>query len=617
MSRAKYYISFDAGVNYSEFFPTNEPKISLVREGDEIFKRWKVDKFRIGRTKNQVVFDTISGMFFDSAYFATDLLYKVNILGTDKFFFIDPVTNISLDNQNMVYECTPDANDEYRPILQQYDKKWQDRTANKIFGDSDGIYYPKLNTASFLNIDFTTFLDAAGSVSYTNTTLGSTTARNDLDVVTTTGMIVIVVIKNRAIVGRSPAIQLIDGGGVVKSNQETIGANGVYYLTQTANGANILVELSQLDLSGASSGSFDYEIYYPVLQVSGESLYNCLNNVINGASYINAGIVIQSTILWNDALPTNPPPNIDAYITANPTKDYVLQTAAIWNYLHLARTDSFTTAKEDIIETSLKDVMAILRKLRMWWFIDNDGEFRIEHEYYFRDYTAQADMTSVAYAPDKPEVDQRVYRYEKGDSYTQINYSEQNQDTEDWVASPVEFSATLTTNNAKDVSYSTLTTDFEYVRDNPGDASSSGLMLLRMTSATGIIAIDQSTLTPTNYYANAYLSWAWLFVNYYDYFAEAETGTINNGIAHTYVHVKEYLKQGNIKFRMVADLDWKRPFTLALGTGWVEAAEYAPETGMYKIDVGFNPYSLVIYVVDSEDIGTFIVDDDGSTFITI
>lgn len=617
MSRARYYISFTAGVTYLEFWPSNEPKVDLRIEGNEIFKRWKVDKFRISRTKNELVFDTIAGMFFDPAYFGTDLYYKINVLGTDKFLFIDPVTSVSLDTQNNVYEATPDVNDNYRVILQQYEKKWQQRTADTLFGNSSQFYYPFLDIGTFANVDITTFSDAAQTITWQNDggTIGY--ARNPLVAGNFIDSIITVIIKGFS--GDPLTLKLVDESfNDVSLATGSISGNGKYQLIQTGGAVSVYLEMRVA--SGMSiSGVFSYQIFYPLMETSGGLVHDVLDDIINGASFMNLALTIDSTILWNDALPTNPPAPISTYITANPTNDYVLQGAAIYNYLWIARTDSFTTAKEDLLEYSLKDIMAILRKLRLYWFIDNDNHFRIEHERYFRDFTAQADLTSATYAPDKPEVDQRVYRYERSDSYSQLNYSEQNQEHEDWIAYPVLFPVLQTSKSAKDITFSDLTTDYEYVRDNPTTASSSGLILLRMIvmDTDYLVDIDQSTITTTNYYCNAKLSWAWLFANYYNYFAEAETGTINNAVAKTYTHVKEYLKQGNVRFRMVADLDWKRPFTLIEGIGWVEAAEYSPETGMYKIDVGYNPYTVDVYVVDSEDIGISIVDDDGTTEIIL
>ena len=611
--RDRYYISFNAGVTYLEFFPTNEPKLTLSVEGSEIFKRWKVDKFRIGRTKNITVFDTIAGMFFDPLYFGIDLLYKINVLGVDKFFFIDPVTSVSLDNQNMVYEATPDPNDVYRPILQQYERKWQQKTIDTLFGKSDPFFYPVLDTGTFTNVDITNFSDAGNTVTWQNDAMTIGYARNPLVAGNFVDSIITVIIMGFS--GDPFTLKLVDESFAdVSVATGDITGNGKYQIIQT--GGAVSVYLQMRVASGMSiSGVFSYQIFYPLTRTSGGSFHDVIANILNSASYMNLGLTIDSTILWNDALPTNPP----AGITYSAINDYVLGTAAIWNGLWILRTDTFTTAKEDLLEYALKDIMFLLKKLRMYWFIDDDGHFRIEHERYFREFTVQADLTSVTYAPDKPEVDQRVYRYERTDSYNQLNYSEQNQEHEDWIAFPVNFPVLQTSKSTKDISFAELSTDYEYVRDNPGTASSTGLMLLRTIpmDTDYLIDIDQSTITPANYYANAKLSWAWLFANYYNYFAEAETGTINNGIAHTYTHVKEYLKQGNVKFHMTSDLDWKRPFTLIEGTGWVESADYIPATGMYKIDVGFNPYTVDIYVVDSDDMSIMIVDDDGTTEIVL
>jgi hypothetical protein len=362
----------------------------------------------------------------------------------------------------------------------------------------------------------------------------------------------------------------------------------------------------------------DYEIFYPKSTISGDLLVDVIQAAIvtkmGLASYLNN---IKSTYLWNDALPTDTPPNIDTYITANPTNDYVVEGTAIWNDLWLARADGFTTETEELLELSLKDLMDALKtQLRAWWYIDTDGKFRIEHEKYFRDYTAQADLTSVTYAPDKPEVDARVYTYEKTGLFSQINYSEQNQNNPDWISFPTEFTPKQTSKEIKDVSLSSFSSDIQYITDNPSDASSSGWVFLRMEpmDTNYIIAIDESALTAGDYYLNTKLGWAFLQENYYGYFAEAADGTVNEA-AFTFDHVREFLKQDNIRFRMTSDFDWKKPFTLLEGTGWVEACEYDVESGMYKINVGLNPYSIEITVVDSTDTSITITDDGGDDII--
>ena len=599
--RDRYYISFNAGVAYSEFWPTNTPKITYRRQSGEIFMRPFVDKFVIGRLKNTTVYDIIAADFYDKTKFATDYWYKIEVLGVPKFYFIGPVTDGKIEDETDVFEVTPKPRDTYRDIFQQYDKKWQDRTANQIFGDGDSFRRPLLNTNKFVNTDFTAWVaDIAYSVDYGNNTNGECTALNQLVVATADTDRIIILIKNINIVaGADPTMSIVNSLGVHKSAPITLSANGKYTLIQNAilgGAGTAFIELSQVDLIGGSSGSFDYEIYYPTGITSGTLVETALDNVINGASYMNLGLTIDSTYLWNDALPTGhavDTPTISTYITANPTNDYVIEGAANWNCLWLARNDSFTTAKEDITELSLKDILDFLKiKLHAWWFIDPDGHFRIEHEYYFRDFIVQADLTGATYIADKPEVDARLYNYEKGNIFSQINYEELNQSNEDWLPYPIEYSATLTSNNAKDISLAYFGSDLEYLIDSPDDATSSGWILLRCIAmgANYLVDIDASTITPANFYMNARLGWAYLFANYWDYFAEAEDGFVNDG-AHTFVHVKEFLKQDNVRFHMVGDLDWKKPFTMLNGTGWLEEAEYIPETGVYNINVGFNPYA--------------------------
>jgi hypothetical protein len=608
MPRARYYISLDAGVNYSEFWPSNEPKVSYVKEGDEIFYRLRIDKFRIARTKNQAVYDSLYNRFFDPAYFATDILYKINILGVDKFFFIDPITSGNINTQDSVYDSTPDPNDVYRPILKQYERKWKETVRDWVCGQNANIYYPKLNTNAFINVNFDIFTLGTNSVSWGRTVGGiPQIGRNKLIIDTDDNDIVTVLITNYA--GTAFVIELVDQTFTNISNQETVNANGRYLLTQTAAAGDVYVQMSYN--AGATTGSFTYQIFYPSLTTGGGVLRTCLQYKLTAYGFGT----VYSTILWNDALGSDPPPAIATYITANPTNDYVIEWAANWNNLWLTRVDSITTTGETL-KISLKDIMVMLRKLRLYWFIDEDGNIRIEHEKYFRSFTPQADLTSATYVGDKPEVDQRIYNYEKEDSYSQLNYSEVNGNNTDWTPYPVEFQNTIAKPNAKDINYN-VTTDFEYVRDNPSDASISGMMLLRteLMGAKYYIPIDQSGFDVTKFFANARLGLNYLILNYYGYFAEAETGTVNNGSAITYTHIKEYLKQSNVKFRMATDLDWKKPFILIEGTGWLEAAEYAPETGMYKISVGYNPYTIEIAIVDSEDMGIIITDSAGIDLI--
>ena len=594
--RATYFISFN-GVNYSQFYPTNEPVISWAQEGDEIFKRARIDLFRIGKTKNATVYSTIVTRFLDPAYFASYVYYQVKILGVTKYYYFSPLTDGGLDKQNGVYEAHPEPNDNYKPILDLYQRKYRDINGY-IFGNRRGLMIPVNQSTSFSNVSFTTFTVTGGNnYFWLHNGGGTARARSLLSVSVAAGWGVIVTVTS--FTGNTLYLQLVNNSYANNSNVVTVNGNGKYVLiVNTYPGGNSYLEAYDSAGGGASGQlTIDLNIYDPSASSDGgDSLYNALNSVINGASYINAGLNIVSTFLWNDPLPTGhavDTPNISAYITAHPTYDYVIQDAPNWNHIYITPADVFTTAKLTEYNTSLQDVMMILKyKLHAWWFIDPDGKFRIEHDKYFRDFVPQADLTSVTYVKDKPEIDAKVYTFSKGDLSNQINYSENNDNNSpDWVHYPIIFDPLKTSPNVKDITISNLSTDLGWITTHPGDANNAGLILLKTTYNNTLYYIDvDKSPSSSSRYINAHMSWNYLMANYYDYFADAISGTINNGTAHTFLKVKEVLKQSKISFYMSTDFDWKKPFTLVNGTGWTDSVDLKPESGFYSINVGYDPY---------------------------
>jgi len=589
--RAKYYISFNAGVDWSEFWPSNTPVIKLTLEPQEAFKRWRVDSFRIGRTKNTTVFDILYGMFYDKTDFATDIKYKVNELGVDTYLFIGPVLSGNMDDQNSMYEVNPEPDDLYRPILQKYQKKFDNTSL--IFGYANNMYYPVLASSLFANSTFDTFTDITKTVNYTHTGAvpGEQVAGNDITN-TPNGAVVTVIIKNLSYTGTAPTMVLVDApAGTEYSNKVTINANGKYELLMTGAPATIQLEFSVINVSGVSrSGSFDYEVFNPTALLAGALLHDILNTVVSSVNYMNLSYNVVSTILWNDALGSDPPASIDTYITGHATNDYVLEASAQWNYLWLMRVDSLTTDKEENIPLSLKDLMDLIKlKMRCWWFVDEDGDIRIEHEKYFKEYDPQLNVTLIT--ADKPEVDARKYAYDRSDLYNQVSFTENNMSHEDWIDfAKIEYAILTTSLNVKEINLQNLTTDIKYVIEYPDDAVSNGLMLLRLDSHLCVV-FEESMVTAGDFYPNQKLSWRWLNDFYMDYYAEAGTGTNGEG-AHTFIHVKEFLKQNKVKFRTSTALVWYKPLTLLKGTGWIDELEYTPETGMYSVNVAYDPYSL-------------------------
>ncbi len=591
--RAKYYISFDGKSSYSEFFPSNEPVITWNPEGDEMFMRPKVDKFKIAKEKNATIYAELLTRFFDSAYFTTDINYKIEEKGVKTYEFADPVINGSINTETSVYEGTPEPDDQYRHIMKKYTNKYVHLTPTTVFAVNDNAYADQsLESNTFVNQpppnDYTGWSDVSGNVGWANNAGGN--ARAWLTITDATP--VDIICKITAFSGTPMILRGINAGGVPVGADVTINAVGTYVIdvsgatyVEAFNNSLVLV-----------TGTFSYKFYTINSAddiISGGDLRDCLVSCFNSFMQVSVGTPV-STILWNDTLPTGHAvntPNISTYITANPNNDYVLESPAILNDLWLSWVDHYMTYHEFKGEISLKDVMDILKKLRLFWYIDEDGLFRIEHEKYFRDYISQANITSATYISDKPEIDRKKYTYSKDRIFAQTNFNEANQYNEDWIAQPIYYDQVIT-GNINSVTLN-VSTDFKNIHDNPDKIQGGGLVLTRMIQGTTfkLLDVDASTKTPGNFYMNAKLGWYFVLANYHKWFSSAETGTVN-GSAFTFDHVKEFLNQNDISFHMDAVLDWKKPLTVELGEGWLTSAKYVPDTGMYTVSLAFNPYDL-------------------------
>jgi hypothetical protein len=593
--RATYYISFDNWATETQIYPSNSPGVKLSQEPGEIFFRWKVDAFRLTKLKNSVVYNTIHSYFFDPTYFQTDIYFRIKERGVVTYSFKGVVLDGDINTEYSVYECTPEPDDAYNDILRVYQTKYTSSIAFSMWGLAPDVslYCPTLETNLFANAlvsGFTVLSDVAKSVSWQNNAGGTQYARLQLTEKGAEDVLITVFVN--VFSGDSFKLQLVDESFVSISNQVTVSGTGKVELTQSGSSITTYLELS-VTAGTPQTGAFEYVAYYANDYTNAHSLQGFINSFTSDSNLMNLSIgTVVSTYLWNDSLDTDAPDAIKTYITANPNNDYVIEGAANWNDLVLTKTQIWSTSKTEKEDLSFKDLMDILKlKLRAYWFIDSDGSLRIEHEKYFRSYTSQTDITSATYSSYKPEIDNKIYKYDRSEIYQQINYKENNESTEDWVSKPINYLPVLTSKEVKEVNVP-LSSDIGGLIANASSASAGGLALMRTVANGSVrtVVFDESTAAPGTYYLNANLGWYYLSENYFDYFAEAESGTVN-GSAHTFAHVKEFLKQENVRFVPVSAIEWKRPFTLAGGTGWLTGATYDPETGFCSINVGFNPYS--------------------------
>lgn len=577
-----YHISFDNAI-WDEFYPMSNNKITMTQDSGEIFMRPKIDEIKIDERRNSAIYTTLETNFYETAEFGKEVFFKIKRGTTDVFYFLCSINDAKIDDQNNIFYVTPRPNDSYEKVLKYYDRKF-------TWEGFSTITAPFLNGNNFIPEVDLSWAGAVGTASWLNNTADPKKAWAAVSTDADSDSWIVIIINNLSTTGEDFYLSITNSdGSVVYAAAQEITANGKYDFDCTNPALNdMYVQFSHTPLVGGELGTFDYKIYYPVLYAVANSLKSRISTLF-GATYMNTGLTSKSTILWNDALPTVKPPNIDAYI-ANPLtagNDYVIEGPEIWNDLVIGRTAGLIP-EIDVITVSFKDVMDILKtKLRMFWYIDSDGFFRIEHEKFFADFTAQIDLTSSAYDAYRPEVDRRVYNYEKSNIYSQITYLESNEVTAEWLDKVTNFDIIKTTPNTIDITPPHLSTDVASIIGNT-DAVGSGLFLAHCLPDVNSPFIDfaESQLTADLYIMNGNLSWAWLRNNYYGYFAEAD----KDEDTFAYDGVKRFKKQVGVKFYYNGDITWLRPVTLLGGTGWIEKMELDLASGWYTIDVGFDPY---------------------------
>ena len=586
--RARYYISFNA-TDYTEIFLSNTPTVKPAQVAGEVFFRNMVDEFVITATKNPTVYTTLDTYFFDKTKFASDINYRIKENGVTTFDFVASISDGEMDTERRVYTVAPEPDDSYRPILAAYKTKYRDTDAVAVINSSKAYNFPIDNGGSFANAaapnDYTTFSDTLGLVTIYDDTGTGGKARQEITAVTmASGWSVDLYISSKT--GTNVTVKLVNQTFTAISASGTISAAGwVHLVWSMGTATTVYVELSN---TGLVDTVFEYQLFAnDRVSGVGDTLESGINRIM-GLNFMNVGLTAKSTYLWNDAVPSDAPASITSYIAANPTKDYVIEGAAIWNDLFINKVGKFTQDDQTDFELSLEDLMTILKtKLRAWWYIDAAGDFRIEHEKYFRSYASQKTIGAT------PQVDNKRYTYDKGNIFSSILYKENNQFNDDFIAYPIVYDYTITSDKNNDINLGDLSTDISNLYNASGVLSINGIMLSHGVLYTNDFQVRQGVSEfGTDLVINKFLSWSHLFANYWGYFGEGGSADINNGDTLNLTGVKEFLVQEGIRFYSTTALDWKKPVTTAIGTAWLKRWSYVPETGFYSIDVGYDPYTI-------------------------
>ena len=606
-----YFISFDNGVNWLEFYPTVNPKITWTRHGDDLFYTPVIEEIQISQYLNYTVYATIAAGFF---MVTGDVIqFKIKRNGTDTFYFRTKTNEGSLNTQNKIYKVTPVSDDDYRDILDRYDHQYF-TDEGWIFSHTATVTIRNWQrpTASFTDNNF-------GSFSDTDDT--DTTDDNPYDgyiqwaynhlindpVVTATyslpsnailGDQVRVVIRTTVTAGITVA--LINSIGTIVSNVENV-ADGM--ITLTATGTANRVEIKYTGVGATVNGSFYYDIYSNGTTHYGATLKDFIDTILS--DYMGLTVTCKSTYLFNDAVSSDCPSSIDTYMTANPTHNYVTQATNLLTTLHVADARRWVSTYDQLTTITLKNILDILKyKLRAFLYIDADGYLRIEHEMYFRSWTSQLDLTSNTYAKYKPEIDSLIYSYEKSDNYSQINYRDNQASGWDFRDITLQYDINKTSEKTRDVTVDVVT-DVDSISGTFG-----GLLLIstEIINSVVYVKIADSMKQPGYYVNNEELSWRFLFDKYWTYFGEADMASFDTEVI-LMTHTKELLKQINIKSYYNGILSAFYPLTLTQGTAWIDKMTLDLDTGFYTFDVGYDPYNTV-FITDESDI--LLTDEDGN-----
>ena len=197
---------------------------------------------------------------------------------------------------------------------------------------------------------------------------------------------------------------------------------------------------------------------------------------------------------------------IDPTLTHEATEEYSKFLYAANNPISGAPFKVFITQKSNILkgeydrpakkaETTLSDIMKMLRDtMKLYWFIDGD-KFRIEHISYFMNggsYTGSGtvgiDLTKLRYAKSGQLMTWKTntVKYDKTDLPSRFEFSWMDDTTNTFAGFPIDVKSNYVQEGKKEeVRVSNFSSDVDYMLLSPGDFSQDGFALLGATQIGG------------------------------------------------------------------------------------------------------------------------------------
>lgn len=236
---------------------------------------------------------------------------------------------------------------------------------------------------------------------------------------------------------------------------------------------------------------------------------------------------------------------IDPTLTHEATEEYSKFLYAANNPISGAPFKVFITQKSNILkgeydrpakkaETTLSDIMKMLRDtMKLYWFIDGD-KFRIEHISYFMNggsYTGSGtvgiDLTKLRYVKSGQLMTWKTntVKYDKTDLPSRFEFSWMDDTTNTFAGFPIDVKSNYVQEGKKEeIRVSNFSSDVDYMLLSPGDFSQDGFALLGATQVGGkwklpfvtFNLVDKNNNKYTVNPQNGYMSFLHL-VKYYMY----------------------------------------------------------------------------------------------------
>jgi len=629
MAEYTYWINFNkASPSWSEFWPNKEAKLLKKRPANQEFYREECDELKIKRTRenkdNSTVYDTLETWFSDATKFSDEIeieIYRGDRTGTIYFAGYFSICDATPDNEYKTFKINPLIDDAYRPFVDggeaEYDLKLVvPNDEDVIIGSlqSIGAWIAKgpLTPLGSYN-DFDTF-----TVGATNNILTSVIdidavnqeARHQSIGAVTNGKKIIIKITSFTLnVGTGPYIDIVNAGenSITAEGGAQIVANATIELTINSTTTGYLMIYTS---PGNQFTNFALTISYlidegTVYSSSAELFIDYIEKFITHASFMNlTGYVgnVKSTYLNNDAVSSDVPSSINTFLTSFPGSNYASEQKLLnpLNGLLVSLTQTWVTANVNNNFMSFNQIMNdLFQFLQAGWYIDADGDFRIEHVKWFELLTEDStaiDLTGAAYDKYKVEIDSKELVFNKGLLANREQFRWQQNDTiansEDFVGVDIIYDNLETISNVLKHEARIITTDLQYMLDNPGDASADGLTYLVGVVLPGgdyIIEFEEGVLS-TNDVLNGHLSWANLQDLYWTWRRMSENGDMNNG-ATTFDSAVKFLEQAGVKFGYQSTLSGFTKITTSQGTGQQAETIRDLDSDFLTMLIRFNPYA--------------------------